>query len=64
MSEKKTVTEKTHDNPDGQEFDKQESAAIERFLDLYCHDCPDKNQCGNCRISDVWDYLHDMGYME
>ena len=57
------VQTKFSDNPDDQEFDKQESAAIQRFLDLYCHDCPDKTWCGNCRLSDAWDYLHDMGYV-
>ena len=43
------------------EFDRQESIIIESFLDLYCHDCPDKTQCDGCRLGDVWDYLHDMG---
>lgn len=43
------------------EFDREESSIIESFLDLYCHDCPDKTECDGCRLGDVWDYLYDMG---
>lgn len=53
-----------HDNPENKNFSKSESLVIEQFLDLYCHDCSDKTQCASCRLSDVWDYLHDMGYIQ
>ena len=45
------------------EFSRDESIIIESFLDLYCHDCPDK-ECEGCRISDLFTYLDDMGDMD
>lgn len=56
-----TVMERMKKEKSDPEFNRQESIVIESFLDLYCHDCPDKTQCDNCRLNDVWDYLHDMG---
>ena len=44
----------------GKEFSREESVIIESFLDLYCHDCPDK-ECEGCRVTDVFKYLEDMG---
>lgn len=44
----------------GKEFSREESIIIESFLDLYCHDCPDK-ECEGCRVSDLFAYLDDMG---
>lgn len=45
------------------EFSRDESIIIESFLDLYCHDCRDK-ECEGCRVSDLFAYLNDMGDMD
>ena len=42
------------------EFSREESIVIESFLDLYCHDCQEK-ECEGCRVTDVFRYLEDMG---
>lgn len=58
-------TEKRIDSINAEkEFNRQESIIIESFLDLYCHDCPDKMQCEGCRVSDVFRYLEDMGSLD
>ena len=58
-------TEKRIDSINAEkEFNRQESIIIESFLDLYCYDCPDKMQCEDCRVSDVFRYLEDMGDLD
>lgn len=49
------------------EFNREETIIIEAFLDLYCHDCKDKEctETGkSCRMTDVFAYLDDMGTPE
>lgn len=54
---------KTETDREEKEFSRGESIIIESFLDLYCHDCPDK-ECEGCRVSDLFAYLDDMGDMD
>lgn len=41
------------------EFNEEETKVIESFLDLFCHDC--KRDCEECRISELYKYLNEMG---